>query len=107
VESWYHISQQMEPVLDVPCYWKCDLILCWNFNIYLYDNIHNLSWELMNKFEINQMNKKNEKALIKHYNAFKHKRTCLIIWFFSKWQIFDKFLMQALSKYYKENYHDF
>jgi hypothetical protein len=33
----------------------------------------------LNKFEINQMNKKYEKTLIKHYNAFKHKRTCLII----------------------------
>jgi hypothetical protein len=29
---------------------------------------HNISWELVNKFEINQMNKKNEKSLIKHYN---------------------------------------
>ncbi len=55
-------------MFDVPCYWKCNLILCWNCKIYLYDNIHNISWELVNKFEINQMNKKYEKSLIKHYN---------------------------------------
>ncbi len=31
-------------------------------------NIHNISWELVNKFEINQMNKKYEKTPIKHCN---------------------------------------
>jgi hypothetical protein len=45
----------------LPCYWNFHLILCWNHRIYLYDNIHNISWELVNKFEINQMNKKYEK----------------------------------------------
>jgi len=55
-------------VLDVPCYWKCNLISCWNCRIYLYDNIDNISGELVNKFEINQMNKKYEKTLIKQYN---------------------------------------
>jgi hypothetical protein len=29
-----------------------------------------ISWELVNKFEINQMNKKYEKTLIKHCNQF-------------------------------------
>jgi hypothetical protein len=57
-------------MFDVPCYWKCNLISCWNCKIYLYDNIYNISWELVNKFEINQMNKNNEKTLIKHYNHF-------------------------------------
>jgi hypothetical protein len=28
---------------------------------------------------------------------------CLIAWIFSKWHICNKFLMQALSKYYKKN----
>jgi hypothetical protein len=32
----------------------------------------------------------------------KSKLTCLITWIFSKWQIYDKFLMHALSKYYKK-----
>jgi len=31
-------------------------------------NIHTILWELVNKFEINQMNKKYEKTLIKHYS---------------------------------------
>jgi hypothetical protein len=31
-------------------------------------NIHNIVWTLVNKFEINQMNLKNEKTLIKHYS---------------------------------------
>jgi hypothetical protein len=44
---------------------KCNLISCWNY--FLYNNTQNISWELLNRFEINQMNKKYEKTLIKHY----------------------------------------
>jgi hypothetical protein len=64
-------------MLDVPCYWKCNLISCWNYKIYLYDNIHNISWELVNKFEINQMNTKYEKKTLLPM-FLSSKKTCLI-----------------------------
>jgi hypothetical protein len=36
-----------------------------------------------------------------------NKMTFLITLIFFEMTKFDKFLMQGLSKYYKENYHDF
>jgi hypothetical protein len=63
-----------------------------NFKICLYDNIHNIWWEFVNKFEISQMNKKYEKTLIKHCNyCFKAIMDILITLFFSKWHILTNY----------------
>jgi hypothetical protein len=48
-------------VVIVACYFisqNGNLSWCWNFWIYLYNNIHNKSWEHMNKFQINLATKK-------------------------------------------------
>ncbi len=47
------------------CFKIGNLIWCSNCWIYLYSNVHNISWEHVNKFEINLMNKNYRKKNFK------------------------------------------